>query len=142
MLWSLCVIAEIILFALSPRLDLRYSTLIIIGGLGDALRWFVTALEPSLAVLGVMQMLHALSFGATHLGTMGLLARLVPGHSVVTAQGSLTASIGRVTATAGVVSGNLFSAYGQSIYYGAAVMAAAGALLMLVVRHEVETARG
>jgi PPP family 3-phenylpropionic acid transporter len=71
-LWSLCVVAEIVLFALSPRLDLAYSTLVILGGLGAAVRWAVTAWEPPLAVLGVVQLLHALSFGATHLGTMGL----------------------------------------------------------------------
>jgi PPP family 3-phenylpropionic acid transporter len=122
------------LFAVSPRLDLAYSTLIIVGGVGAALRWVVTAWEPSIAVLCVVQAMHALSFGATHLGTMGLLAHRVPGHSLATAQGYLTASTGLVTAAASIVSGELYNSYGQSIYYGAAAMAALGALAMLAFR--------
>jgi PPP family 3-phenylpropionic acid transporter len=139
-LWSVCVAAEIILFALSPRLDLGFPTLIIIGGIGAAVRWGITALEPSIAVLSIAQAMHALSFAATHLGTMGLLARMVPGHSIATAQGALTAAIGLVTASASAVCGLLFNAYGQSLYFGMAAMAAVGAVLMLSARHRVEQA--
>jgi MFS transporter, PPP family, 3-phenylpropionic acid transporter len=137
-LWSLCVVAEIALFAWSPRFRLSSSSLIILGGVGAALRWAVTGLEPSLAVLVVIQLLHALSFGATHLGTMGLLAHRIPGHSLATAQGTLTASIGIVSATATVLCGRLFNDYGQSIYFGTAAMAAVGALVMLMMRKEAE----
>jgi PPP family 3-phenylpropionic acid transporter len=137
-LWSLCVVAEIVLFAWSPRLRLASSTLIILGGAGAAVRWAVTGLEPSLAVLVVVQLLHALSFGATHLGTMGLLAHRVPSHSLATAQGTLTASIGIVSATATILCGRLYNDYGQSIYFGMAVMAASGALVMLAMRRKVE----
>jgi MFS transporter, PPP family, 3-phenylpropionic acid transporter len=137
-LWSLCVVAEIALFAWSPRLRLASSSLIVLGGVGAALRWAVTGFEPSLAVLVVIQLLHALSFGATHLGTMGLLAHRVPGHSLATAQGTLTASIGIVSATATVVCGRLFNDFGQSIYFGMAAMAAAGALVMFGMRNEAE----
>ncbi len=137
-LWSLCVVAEIVLFAWSPRLRLASSTLIIIGGAGAAVRWAVTGLEPSLAVLVIVQLLHALSFGATHLGTMGLLAHRVPGHSLATAQGTLTASIGIVSATATILCGRLYNDYGQSLYFGMAAMAASGALVMLAMRRKVE----
>lgn len=138
-LWSLCVVAEIILFAVSPRLDTAYSTLIIIGGFGAAVRWGVTALEPSIGLLAVVQMMHALSFCATHLGTMGLLSRLVPHHSIASAQGHLTAAVGLVTAMASMLCGRLFGAYGQSIYFGMAMMAMAGGLLMLAMRRRVDT---
>jgi MFS transporter, PPP family, 3-phenylpropionic acid transporter len=137
-LWSLCVVAEIALFAWSPRLRLASSTLIILGGSGAAVRWAVTGLEPSLAVLLVVQLLHALSFGATHLGTMGLLAHRVPGHSLATAQGTLTAAIGIVSATATILSGRLYNDFGQSIYFGMAAMAAVGAAVMLTNRRKVE----
>ena len=137
-LWSICIVAEIALFAVSPRLGLASSTLIVIGGLGGAVRWVATAWEPSVAWLGLVQTMHALSFGATHLGTMGLLARLVPGRAIATAQGGLTAAIGLVTAGASIVCGDLFARYGQSIYFGMAIMAAAGGLLMLATRRLVE----
>jgi PPP family 3-phenylpropionic acid transporter len=137
-LWSLCVVAEIVLFAYSPRLRFAPSTWLILGGAGAALRWTVTGLEPPLVVLVAVQPLHALSFGATLLGTMGSLARRVPGHSLATAQGTLTASTGLVSATATILCGRLFNTYGESIYFGMAAMAAAGALVMLVMRSEVE----
>lgn len=137
-LWSLCVVAEIALFAWSPRLRLASSSLIILGGIGAAVRWAVTGLEPSLAVLLVVQLLHALSFGATHLGTMGLLAHRVPGHSLATAQGTLTAAIGIVSATATILSGRFYNDFGQSIYFGMAAMAAVGAAVMLTNRRKVE----
>ena len=139
-LWSLCVVAEIALFAWSPWLRLASSTLIILGGIGAAVRWAVTGLEPSLAVLLIVQLLHALSFGATHLGTMGLLAHRVPGHSLATAQGTLTASSGIVSATATILCGRLYSDFGQSIYFGMAAMAALGAVVMITMRRRVEKA--
>jgi len=142
LLWAICVLAEIVLFALSPRLGLSGSALLIAGGFGGALRWAVTATEPSLAVLAVMQTLHALSFGATHLGTMDLLSRRIPEHSLASAQGALSASGAIVSATASVLAGSLFGAYGQSIYYGAAVMAGVGGLIMLLARRTFESPRG
>src|SRR5262249_7594057 len=114
------------------------STLVVIGGLSAALRWAITALEPSLAVLFIVQMMHALSFGATHLGIMGLLAHRVPGHSLATAQGTMTASSGLVSAAATILCGRLFGSYGQSIYFGMAAMAVVGAVVMLVMRKQVE----
>src|SRR5690606_32211188 len=73
-LWALGVIAEIVLFALSPRLPLSPLALIVIGALAGVVRWSVTALEPSLPVLVMVQLLHGLTYGATLLGTMALLA--------------------------------------------------------------------
>ena len=124
--------------AWAPRFGFASSSLVVLGGAAAALRWMVTGLEPSLAVLVIVQLLHALSFGATHLGTMGLLAHRVPGHSLASAQGTLTASTGIVSATATVLCGRLFNDYGQSIYFGMAAMAATGAMVMLVMRKEVE----
>jgi PPP family 3-phenylpropionic acid transporter len=137
-LWSLPIVAEIALFACSPRLGLNNSTLIVIGGLAAALRWAVTGLEPELTVLIVVQLLHALSFGATHLGTMGLLAHRIPGHALARAQGTLSATSGLVSAAATIVCGRLFSDFGQSLYFGMAVMAGVGTAVMLATRREVE----
>jgi len=50
-LWVLGVIAEIVLFALSPRFTLQPSTLVMIAALSEAARWAITAQDPPLAVL-------------------------------------------------------------------------------------------
>ena len=61
--------------------------LLAIGGLGAILRWSAMAFDPPVALLPVLQLLHAASFGAAHLGMMGFLARAVPRELAATAQG-------------------------------------------------------
>ena len=72
MLWALGVAAEIGLFAISGRLPpaIGPTLLLIIGALGALLRWSMMALNPPDLLLPVLQCLHALSFGATHLGAL------------------------------------------------------------------------
>jgi PPP family 3-phenylpropionic acid transporter len=79
-LWSLGVLAEIVLFALSPRFTLSPALLVVIAALSAAARWSITALEPPVAVLAIVQLAHGLSFGLTQVATMGLLVRTVPFH--------------------------------------------------------------
>ncbi len=140
MLWALCVFVEVILFAVSPRLDLSPATLIAIGGGGALLRWIIMTQEPGLAVLSFAQALHALSFGATHLGAMGLLARLVPGRFMANAQGYLATASSVLMASTGIACGLVFGTLGQSIYYGMAAMALAGTVVVRGARHAIKTA--
>jgi PPP family 3-phenylpropionic acid transporter len=140
LLWALCVVVEVILFAVSPRLDLSPATLIAIGGGGALVRWIVMAQEPGLAVLSCAQTLHALSFGATHLGAMGLLARLVPGRFMANAQGYQATASSVLMASTGIACGMVFGSLGQSIYYGMAAMALAGTIVVLVSRHTIRRA--
>jgi PPP family 3-phenylpropionic acid transporter len=134
-LWVLGVLAEIVVFALSPRFTFSPAVLVVIGAASAVLRWLITAQEPPVAVLAVVQLGHGLSFGLTQVGTMGLLIRQAPVHVMARAQGYLTACSGIVTSCASIVSGLIYYAYdGQGIYYLMAGMAAAGALLMLFTR--------
>ena len=139
-LWTLCVAVEIVLFALSPRLKVSPATLIAIGGAGAVLRWLVTAQEPPLALLVFAQALHALSFGATHLGTMGVLVRIVSGRHMPNAQGYVVTASGIVMASTGIVCGWLFANVGQAIYYGMAAMALAGTTVILSGRAAIRRA--
>lgn len=142
LLWALCVVVEIALFAVSPRLGLSHAAFIAIGGAGAVLRWVIMTQEPGLAVLAFAQALHALSFGATHLGVMGLLARLVPGLMMTNAQGYLATAGGIVMASTGIVCGWAFDSIGQAIYYGMAAMAFAGTVVIVASRHTVARAVG
>ena len=129
-LWALGVAAEIAVFALSPRFTLQPSTLVIIGGLGAVLRWLITAQEPPVAVLAVVQLTHGLSFGLTQVGTMNLMVRHVPMPVVTRAQGYLAACGGIVSSSASIISGVIYASYGQGAYYAMAVMAFSGAAVM------------
>jgi PPP family 3-phenylpropionic acid transporter len=132
-LWGLGVLAEIVLFALSGRLPpaLRPTVLLAIGGVGAVIRWTAMAFDPPTAVLPLLQLLHAASFGAAHLGAMGFLARAVPRELAATAQGMVATVSGIVTASATAVSGLLYAASGSLAYLLMAAMALVGLLSAL-----------
>ncbi|MFZ1170788.1 MAG: MFS transporter [Bradyrhizobium sp.] len=138
-LWALGVVAEIVVFALSPRFTLQPSTLVVIGGLGAMARWLITAQEPPVAVLAVVQLAHGLSFGVTQLGTMGLMVRHVPVPIITRAQGYLAACGGIVASSASIVSGLIYARYGQGAYYPMALMALSGAIVMWSARKYLES---
>jgi PPP family 3-phenylpropionic acid transporter len=136
-LWTLGVVAEIVVFALSPRFTLQPSTLAVIGGVGAVARWLITAQEPPVAVLAVVQLAHGLSFGLTQVGIMGLMVRHVPIPVVTRAQGYLAACGGIVASSASIVSGMLYARYGQGAYYAMAAMALSGVVVMWSARRYV-----
>jgi PPP family 3-phenylpropionic acid transporter len=138
-LWAIGVVAEIAVFALSPRFTLRPSMLVVIGGVGAMLRWLITAQEPPVAVLAVVQLAHGVSFGLTQVGIMGLMVRHVPMPVVTRAQGYLAACGGIVASTASIVSGAIYARYGQGAYYAMAMMALSGAAVMWLARRRLES---
>jgi PPP family 3-phenylpropionic acid transporter len=140
-LWVLGVVAEIVVFALSPRFTVSPILLVIIGASSAVIRWLVTAQEPSLAVLVTVQLMHGLTYGATLLGTMGLLARNVPSHVAARAQGYLAACSGIVTSSASMLSGAIYAQHGQGVYYVMAAMGAAGGLVIALARRRLDSPR-
>jgi PPP family 3-phenylpropionic acid transporter len=140
-LWVLGVVAEIVVFALSPRFTVSPILLVIIGASSAVIRWLVTAQEPSLAVLVTVQLMHGLTYGATLLGTMGLLVRNVPSHVAARAQGYLAACSGIVASSASMLSGAIYAQYGLGVYYVMAAMGAAGGLVIALARHRLDGSR-
>ena len=128
------MLAEILVFAASPRFTLPVAMMVVIGGVSAATRWLVTAQEPPLVLLAAVQLAHGLSFGLTQVGTMGLLLRQVPAHAMARGQGYYAACSGIVTSSASIVSGIVYAHYGQGVYYVMAAMAASGAVLMWSAR--------
>jgi PPP family 3-phenylpropionic acid transporter len=127
-LWGLGVIAEIVLFAFSGRLPPFFQpvTLLMIGAAGGALRWGAMALDPPAVALPWLQLLHALSFGASHLGALGFVARHAPAGQGATAQGYLAIAQGVAMAGAMGLSGWLYGAFGSRAYAAMALAAVAG----------------
>jgi PPP family 3-phenylpropionic acid transporter len=137
-LWALGVLAEIVVFALSPRFTWPPAVLVTIGALAAVARWLITAQEPSAAVLAGVQLAHGLTFGLTQLGTMGLLIRYVPGYAMVRGQGYLAACGGIVASSASIVSGAVYARHGQGVYYVMAAMALSGAIVIWLARHRLK----
>jgi MFS transporter, PPP family, 3-phenylpropionic acid transporter len=125
-LWALGVLAEIGVFALSARLGIGPVALVLIGAGGGVLRWAAMAFDPPLALLPALQCLHALSFGATHLGAIAFIARAAPPEIGATAQGYFAVAQGLMMAVAMGLSGVLYARYGNLAYLAMALTAALG----------------
>jgi MFS transporter, PPP family, 3-phenylpropionic acid transporter len=130
-LWALAVVAEIALFAISGRLPVAPTTLLMLGAAGAVIRWSAMAFDPPTALLPPLQCLHALSFGATHLGALGFMARAAPAELGATAQGYLAVALGLVMAAAMGISGVLYARWGGLAYGAMALAAAAGGIFAL-----------
>jgi PPP family 3-phenylpropionic acid transporter len=133
-LWALGVIVEIALFAMSGRLPVAPTTLILFGAAGAVVRWGAMAFDPPAALLAPLQCLHGLSFGATHLGALGFIARTAPAEAGATAQGYLAVALGLAMAAAMGVSGVLYARWGSFAYAAMALIAAAGGMFALAAR--------
>ena len=113
-----------------------------IGALSAVARWLITALEPPVAVLAIVQLAHGLTFGITQVGTMGLMLRHVPIHFMARGQGYLAACGGIVASAASILSGVIFARYGQGVYYVMAAMALLGAAVMWSTRDHIAFSSG
>lgn len=139
-LWAVGVIAEIFLLTRVRGLAKKFSPAMMIGagGVGAALRWTLTAMEPSVPILLAAQTLHALTFAAAYLGAIEFISRAVPERLVNTAMTLMsTTGVGALTGLATIAAGYLFAAYGaDAAYLLMAVMglAAAGLAWLLAMQ--------
>lgn len=131
-LWAIGIGAEIVFFAVSGRLARYPIALIGVGAAGALLRWTVMGLNPPVLVLPLVQCLHALSFGATHLGSIQYAGRAAQSRQSATAQADFGAVLAFGGAATTAFSGVLYSAIGGSAYLVMAGMAGIGAILLVV----------
>ena len=75
-LWSLGVVAEIVVFAMSNRLFRRWSArdLLLLSGICALIRWGLMGATTALPLLIVAQILHCGSFTVCHLAAMRFIA--------------------------------------------------------------------
>jgi PPP family 3-phenylpropionic acid transporter len=138
LLWAVGVAAEIAILALSARIfntrdrERRAAQLLLVGAAAGVLRWSVTALDPPLAMLLLIQALHGLTFGATLLGGMEALRAMVPQRLLAPALGLFAAMVhGVVIGSVTLVLGGRFGPQGQAGFLLMALVAAAGFVVAL-----------
>ncbi len=130
-LWALGVIAEIGLFAVSGHVLARLGAvgLLLLGAAAAILRWVIMALDPAFWLLFPLQCLHALSFGATHLGTVNLIHAGFPSSRTGTAQSIHSAlASGLVMGSVMFLAGLIFEPLGRLSFLVMAGLAALGML--------------
>ena len=137
-LWSISVVAEVIMFTAFRRLfgRLHPARVLMIGSTAAMFRWSVFPLiAPSgLGVAGFLfvQSLHAFSFALSFLGMQKMIALTIPEERGGTAQGLSTFFIGTSLAITTMMSGPLYAATGIYGFYVMVTLAALGLVLTAV----------
>ena len=134
-LWTLGVVAEVIVFLRLPQLMRRYSlrALLIASFLCAAVRFAAIGYGVAfLAVLAVAQLLHAATFGAFHAASIAAVHRLFQGRIAGRGQAlysSLTYGLGGAAGT--LIAGWTWAALGPSTSFAvSALFGALGAFLV------------
>ena len=97
------------------------------GGAAGIVRWGLMGLTPGLLPAFILQLLHALTFGATHLGVMNYLSRTVPPGASASAQAlysGTSSGIGSGLVMLGA--GALYSEFGGHAYLFMTLLSAIG----------------
>lgn len=135
-LWALGVFAEIVLFAWSGAVYQRLSAgaLMVIGGAASVVRWAMMAVDPGFGVLVLLQVLHALTFGASHLAAIRFISLAVDAKLAGTAQ-ALYATIAMGVAMGGatLASGVFYEKMGGSTFFLMAGLAGIGLIAAIGV---------
>ncbi|MGH7093702.1 MAG: MFS transporter [Stellaceae bacterium] len=128
-LWAEGVLAEIALFWLGGRLTARLGPfgLMALSGIAGIVRWSLAGILPGLPAAAMLQLLHALTFGAAHLGAMMHLSRAVPPDAAASAQTLYVAvSTGLGSGLVMLGAGALYARFGGHAYLFMAGLSALG----------------
>lgn len=135
-LWGESVAVEILMMVVSGWLMKRIGVTGLIGlGLACGLiRWTAMAFTTALPALVLLQMLHAGTFAAAHLGAMAFIQRALPSSGTALGQ-SIYYALG-TGATQAVIyqfAGLLYARYGQHAFLGMTVISALGLVALLTL---------
>jgi len=137
LLWAEGVLAEVILFVFAANAIKRIgpARLIALGGLACLLRWSMTPFAESLWAIAALQIMHAFTFGTTHLGAIYFIADRMPEEISATAQ-TLYALIvsGFGLGLISVLSGHLYEDYAGDAFFAMAIFGGIGMLLAWSIR--------
>jgi MFS transporter, PPP family, 3-phenylpropionic acid transporter len=135
-LWSAGVLAEVLLFAYSGAVVRRVgpALLIVAGSAAAILRWSLMSFDPPFWALWPLQILHALTYSATHLGAIHFISRAVPTGAAGTAQALYaTVAMGVVMGGATFASGSLYASFGGAGYLAMSALSGVGLLAALAL---------
>ncbi|MGO4572317.1 MFS transporter [Microvirga sp. 2TAF3] len=139
--WAAGVIAEIMVFIFLGKAVGRGSGLglLMIGASAAVIRFTVLSLHPGTAVTFVLQTMHSLTFGASHLGAMAALTALAPLHARGRAQGIYGSLAALFTAASTIASGVIYKESGAAVFAAMAPLGAIGFILLLAAARMLKT---
>lgn len=134
MMWSIGVLAEVALFRVATRVTMRIGPerLLMLGGIAGLVRFAAMSLNPPLALLIPLQMLHGMTFGCTYLGTVELVARYAPAGRGAGTQALAAWATAIAMTGATLAAGPLWTTFGAMTFLFSSALAGCGATLALV----------
>ncbi|RZQ78471.1 3-phenylpropionate MFS transporter [Vibrio vulnificus] len=130
-LWSLGVVSEVAVFALSKRLFAGWSlrALFVAASIGVMLRWGITASTTLLLGLVLVQLLHGVTFAMAHIAAIQYIQNSEE-HKMVALQALYNAlPLGAFIAAMTAFSGWGFERWGANVFW---VMAAMGLVALFI----------
>jgi PPP family 3-phenylpropionic acid transporter len=144
-LWAIGVAAEVTFLFFLVRIEKRVApeTLLLLGAAAGVLRWTALALAPPIWALWPLQLLHAATFAAAHVGALRIIHREAPEAVTGVAQTIYAALasglfLGLSTLGAGV----LYDLVGGMGYGVMALLAAGGGFLIYLASKEARIGAG
>ena len=132
-LWSLSVLAEVVVFFLLGRpllARLGPAGAMMLSAAAGMLRWATAARTAWFPAMALVEPLHGLTFALLHLAAMAIIARVVPARLAATAQAFYgTIAMGAASAAVTLLAGSLFARLGAASFWAMAAMCLAGLLL-------------
>lgn len=126
-LWAIAVLAEVVLFAVSARVVARVgiAMLLSVAAGVSIIRWLAMAAAPDLVTLVPLQVLHALTFGASHIAAISFLRAAIPERMSGTAQALYSAmAAGLAMGVATLIAGWIYAHAGAWSYLAMVVISA------------------
>jgi MFS transporter, PPP family, 3-phenylpropionic acid transporter len=135
-LWTISILAEMALLAVSAPLVAKFGPvrLLMAGAASAVVRWGAMSLDPPFEMLILLQLLHAATYGATHIGAIHFIARTVPTRGAGTAQALYSAiGAGLVTGTATIIAGQSYPMLGGKTFLLMSVLAGVGLVAAIAI---------
>ena len=134
-LWAEGVVFEIILLAYFYKFK-NYTSpkiFIIIAGVMAILRWTLMAYADTILFIALIQILHAFTFGLTHLAAINFISEVMPVRAQAKSQALYSAiSMGAFLAVSISVSGDLYRIFYDKSFLFSSFLAFLGVIISLI----------
>jgi PPP family 3-phenylpropionic acid transporter len=131
-LWSTGVLAEVMIFTYSGVLSrfIKARQWLLIGGFSAAARWLLFPHVDGMLGWMALQFFHALTFGATHIGTLQTISNAVVERQSVSAQSLYGTLVALMSSLVALAAGALFAAEKGHAFAWMALLPAVALMLL------------
>ena len=133
-LWAEAVVFEIILLAYFYKFKNYTSSknFLILAGIIASIRWALMVYADNVFFLAIIQILHAFTFGLTHLAAIYFISEVMPARAQAKSQALYSAiSMGACLAISIAVSGDIYNLYYEKSFFFSSLIAVIGVIISL-----------